>query len=100
LVPVSKTVYYYSEQGQTILSVETREKVTVYPNPVSHNLTLTFSGSQEPAFFRLFDSQGREILSQRVAEGERMNLRFLDKGVYLYSVVLDQEIHTGKLIKE
>jgi len=100
LSPTRKEVFYYAGESQSIPPIVPWGEAFVYPNPVSDNLSLSFAGHQGDAFFRLFDIHGREIYSQRVTEGERMNLRFLDKGVYLYTVVLGRKTHSGKLVKE
>lgn len=74
-----------------------RAQVSLYPNPASSSLQL--SGLNK-AQLELFNASGQVFIRQQVVAGQRIDVSGLPKGIYLYRLVTDQQIFTGKLQKE
>jgi hypothetical protein len=64
-------------------------KTSVFPNPFSSALTVTFSGGQ-PADFFLYDPTGRLVVQHTFRDSLSLDTRRLPGGIYFY------EIKTGK----
>jgi len=56
------------------------EKISIYPNPISDFFILENSGI---AFLQLFNSQGKEVLSQRINGNASISTETLPNGPYL-----------------
>lgn len=95
-----KASLYYSAMNVNSVSDIEGANISVYPNPVTNQINVTFSGTNSTAQFDLFDLQGRLLMSKRVASREQIDLGHLNIGMYFYNLVLGDETHTGKLIKE
>jgi len=74
--------------------------VHVWPVPVYDQLYLeNLSGS--PVQYTLYDAAGKEILSDRLDEGqEELSLRQLHKGVYLLMLTTDKASSIRRIVKE
>ena len=79
------------------------EKVVLFPNPVSDELTLSFA---EPlvadAVFQLFNALGQKVRSFPISRGQRnysLSMSQEQQGIYFYTVESEGEIFkSGKLI--
>lgn len=78
-----------------------RIRVEVFPNPVSHQLTLQREGTPLPAntHITLFDAQGKSVLSQPF-NGQSIDLRHCSPGLYVLQIEADGQIGTAKIIKQ
>lgn len=95
-----KQIYYYSEEN--ILSVKNTEpiKITLYPNPVFNELKFNLTIESKLTTFELFDSQGRKIISKKINKNEKLNLEYLNSGIYIYNLIVGDKNQKGKLIKK
>lgn len=86
--------YYLRYQcGTTGTSTKAVENIRVetFPNPSFSDIQFKIDGGEFENFeLRLFDSQGKLILSKVI--GQEYVLRRLTSGVYFYSLVVDDEI--------
>lgn len=71
--------FYYSEQNLTSVSETNVAVVNVYPNPVSENISFTFSDNYNQITFELFDMQGRKLLNRKIKNGENVSLAEVNK---------------------
>ncbi len=77
-------------------SFNTKEMITVYPNPVSENLHF----SEEVSTIKILDISGKVII-QTFTAGKSFNVRKLVKGVYFVTATTKSgKIITHKVIKE
>ena len=74
--------------------------ITVYPNPVSDQLTIN-SNTSEPVEIILYDITAREILHKIFTNSVTLKTDQLPKGVYLYRIINPSGgEQTGKIVKE
>jgi hypothetical protein len=83
-----------------------RSKIFLFPNPTSGHQTLSIiSEKPQNLDVRIYDVTGRmvkEIYSGKTGQGEEdftVNLQDLSPGIYLYRIMLGEEILFSKIIK-
>ncbi len=69
----------------------------VYPNPVQNHFTLEYAGASE---FKLFDLQGRVVLSGNMKDKTEVDLTSCEPGMYLISVSGNSGRVLQRIIKE
>jgi hypothetical protein len=77
------------------------QKVSVYPNPTTGNLTIDFKGEETTATIRVINFQGGIVLETKTNQQltKKLDLRFLPEGMYVLVInTKDQQI-TKKIIK-
>ncbi len=75
--------------------------VNVYPNPTSGSLNIDFNGKETSATIRVINFQGGIVIGTKINHQltEKLDLRFLPKGMYVLVInTKDQQI-TKKIIK-
>ncbi len=76
------------------------ERLNVFPNPFSNQLTFTLSKNNQTTI-TLYDFLGRQILQQIFTNTTTINTEQFAKGMYLYEVRnRNGIIKNGKVIKE
>ena len=83
-------------------------KVTIFPNPFTHNLLLTINDQFSGEFqFSLMDALGRKVFHYSAVIKADGNLTIpisidwdLKAGLYFYELLVDKMVKSGKLIKK
>ncbi len=94
-----KGTLYYSDQIATSLKDIGEISVSLYPNPVSEDLSLRHDGVNKITF-TLFNLQGHVIMTREIDNNGKINLDGLREGIYIYSLIIDGKRQNGKLIKK
>jgi len=84
------------------LNTNTLNNISVYPNPVSNNLTLTTSNSTDNVGYSLYDFQGKLIIDGIIlSEETTVSTSNLSVGTYFINVYnnQNQKSQTFKIIK-
>ena len=84
------------------LNTNTLNNISVYPNPVSNNLTLTISNSIDNFGYNLYDFQGKLIIDGIIlSEETTVSTSNLSIGTYFINVYnnQNQKSQTFKIIK-
>lgn len=70
----------------------------VYPNPATDVINLEFSENEKMAdfMFRIYDATGKTVLTSR--NQQRIDVNMLDSGYYMYSIEMNNEIYSDRLI--
>ena len=93
--------FYYSDTGSLSIIDNTSQKVlAVYPNPTKKSLFVNFPKTYNQALFELYDIRGNKIISLTINNGEEIKINRLRKGIYIYSIICEQNRIAGKLIKD
>ncbi len=96
-----KISLYYSKFDVTGVHKTKIRHLEILPNPASGYITVTLPRQDARNFlFELFDVQGRKVLSEKVANHARINLQYLQNGVYFYRAVFRGEKYSGKILKK
>ena len=75
--------------------------VKIYPNP-SSDIIQFYSPTLNLNNFHLsiFDVSGKIILKTDLTDDQTINIADLQSGIYFYKLICDNEIQTGKIIKQ
>ncbi len=92
--------YYYSEQNVISILEINETELNVYPNPFSNYVSFDFSGNYDKIILEIFDVQGRKVISKEIENNEKVNMEGLNKGVYIYNLIIDGKVLNGKLFKK
>jgi hypothetical protein len=98
LVYWGKKDYFYSEINITSAPKTVVSDMDIYPNPVSDYIKVF--GFKGFATFKLYNLQGKVILTKTLAENETVNVSHLSAGIYPYNFIADRKQQSGMLIKK
>ena len=110
--PSNTTTFYYGKscvrQGflqplniaNTTLSTDDNINLTVFPNPVSDNLTIEISGSDKTFTFNVTDILGKTILTSEINESNEqiINTSGWNKGIYFINIYSGKNLQAVKKI--
>lgn len=77
-----------------------KKNVKVFPNPTHGMLTLQFEQSVDNGYYQLFGLQGQLLAEGRITTTTILNLSQYQTGVYMLTIVLNDEKETWKIIKK
>lgn len=84
------------------ITLQGNNKILISPNPAKNYFTLDLGGykTQGSVILKLTDVSGKHIMQQKVQAGsvQNISLPYLQKGMYLVTLVAGKEIHTQKLM--
>lgn len=90
----------FNEDCPTAISENEKPLFTLYPNPVSNQLTIIMPEDCHSMMFTLFDMQGKEIIKREISTNSAISLEQLPSGFYLYKISSNQHHQMGKIVKE
>jgi hypothetical protein len=74
-------------------------KIKVYPNPSNDILTIEFLENLKIDTFKIFDIKGSLIRTYEVKEKNKIEVKNLEKGIYMYSAIIKNNQNlSGKII--
>jgi hypothetical protein len=86
-----------------IESVGLNNSVSIYPNPIHDNVTVTVDGKTENYYFNIYNIQGKLVRSVQGTTGTslKVNTQDFSHGMYFYKIELNSGASkSGKLIVE
>jgi|GEM_PF-6590532 len=105
ILPGNSMLRQSADAGQTAMQIE-ELPVTVFPNPVTDNLMVTWSSDADgKAEIYLVDVLGREVMRQELAEAAgtnemKLNVSHLAPGLYHYKVKTANGTSKGTITKQ
>ncbi|MCX6181448.1 MAG: carbohydrate-binding protein [Bacteroidetes bacterium] len=76
-------VINFGDVSTTIFDVETKQKTTIYPNPVSNGSIFITSQSENLAYLEIYDAQGKLVLkNDNIQNNSNINILSLTQGIY------------------
>jgi len=96
------TYFGYQWLGVEDNRTETINKVFVYPNPITNNLTFVYEGNDENASYKLADIMGNVIFTGKINKEVpiTLNMEKLNSGMFVLSVADQRMIYSSKVIKK
>jgi len=91
--------YFYSEIQLTSVNETEISEILVYPNPFTNEVYISLGASDLSFSFKLYDITGKTVFSGYVHSGGKTDLSFLAPGVYLYSILIDNQRKEGRIVK-
>ena len=69
-----------------------------YPNPAEHYIVFPINSHQRTAIIELFDYTGDRGLHKELSDNNILNIKHLEKGLYIYKLNNSGTIFTGKIV--
>jgi hypothetical protein len=95
-----KSSLAYSPVNVTSIKPLNSGLLSVYPNPCSESVSISFPSSFSQIGFELFDLQGRLVMKKEVSNHEKVSLEGFGSGMYICKLNVDGKLQSGKLVKE
>jgi len=86
------------EMITTDLSINTFEKINLYPNPATDAFQI--SGIEGNVTLKLVDINGRSVLTKQVTNNESVSVSTLPKGLYIIKLITDEGTVERKVVKK
>lgn len=77
-----------------------KQEIKVYPNPVTHRLTIECAGNKEPLSFVIYNTIGQAIFNGTLLEKTTVQTDQFKPGAYLVKIGTDKASETRMIIKE
>ncbi len=90
--------YYYSDHLTTQTEQYHQGEIAVYPNPAKEYFEVGLEPHSPPAVIELVDLQGRIVLSEEIGLHNQIQVRHLQRGLYIYKVHPPNLVTTGKIL--
>ncbi|MBT8232319.1 MAG: T9SS type A sorting domain-containing protein [Saprospiraceae bacterium] len=94
-----KAVFYYSPLETSSTEIEIDGEMKLFPNPTSDFITLTLPNASAQIQVEICNIHGQLVKSDELFSGEKIDISFLDKGVYFYSAKVNEIVYGGKFMK-
>jgi len=94
-----ETYYYSSVSSVSILDTELGD-FNIFPNPAADIVNLNLKNKNNVAIFKLYDTQGKKLISKQIRNNDQIKIGNLNSGVYIYNLNTNGNLQTGKLIKK
>lgn len=83
-----------------INTFDEKPSFSIYPNPTDGNVTLEFTENNIQKFI-ICDITGKQVIEKtQLKQNETLNLKDLENGVYIISILTVNQIYTTKVIKK
>lgn len=99
-INTDRVLYFYDNTSG--ISKISSESIRVYPNPSDGYFTIDFNFDETHAFIQVLDITGKQVFNKHVYSGNTagIDLKGLEKGVYLLQLQTAKEVITQKIIVE
>lgn len=75
--------------------------VTVFPNPTTKNVTITFGGNTDDVSLKVYNSAGKVVLQEQYQDRKSANLEMnVAAGIYMIAVDNGTSVETHKVVKK
>jgi len=90
LLNVDAIRFGYKTSSVGISDLAAKINLSVYPNPASHQLTVTSEQTESDIYFEMTDVNGRIVLAKNIKNGNHtFNVSQLENGNYFYRISAD-----------
>jgi hypothetical protein len=95
----SSTTFY---SPLTPNSIQETEPISVsfYPNPTTDFIEFDIKNSKKSLPIFIYNMQGELLISQLINSGGKINLSSFSNGNYLYSILINGQLVSGKILKQ
>ena len=75
--------------------------ITVFPNPTTKNVTITFDGNNDNVSLKVYNSAGKVVMQEQYQDRKSATLEMnVAAGIYMVAVDNGQSVTTHKLVKQ
>jgi hypothetical protein len=99
MIKHSKKMYFWSNTDFSLLEKEIENVVEIFPNPCNSEIYTNLSGILGVAALKIYSLQGCLIKSCEIQNDSKISVESLSDGIYIYRIVGDGKVYTGKFVK-
>ena len=95
--------FEFQVEEQPLSTVTSIKSLTIYPNPISSNISVSIKNNFNPYHLEIFDIGGNKIhVSEKfIVSQQNLDLSWLMDGIYLLNVIIDDRIvETVRFLKK
>jgi len=92
-----KLTYYYSDQAITPVGTISENEIHVYPNPAKEFIVFDMPNISGTISIKIFDTQGKKVLEQRLPDDKQIRINNLAKGLYIWQIIYNRKTWNGKI---
>ena len=85
-------------QAKMAVNSEVLGDIKLYPNPNNGQFQIQLGNSETTAAVVVYDLTGKKVFGKNVADNENIDLRNIQKGMYLVSITSEGTVSTKKII--
>jgi len=90
-----------SANSEVSVSYLLTHQISIYPNPTLGNIKIDITGLEEKTgFVRVFNTAGKELLSQNISEENRLDLSNEASGNYILQIEIEGKTREWKIVKQ
>jgi hypothetical protein len=93
-----REIYYYGERDVSAISENPFIDINIYPNPVDDVISITGIDLSKPTLIKFFDLHGKLLLIQNIDENNRIDVSYLDQGLYICKINQDGRTTNHKIL--
>ena len=94
-----KSTFIYSQQAPTNILEQTKLNWSIYPNPCTTHFSVNIINVSGKMNLELFDSKGNKVMSSTLFNNAPVNIEYLPKGIYFFTIQSNKEYYQGQIIK-
>lgn len=76
------------------------QALTVYPNPATNHIQIIGLDNAKSAAYQIYNSLGQQVAKSSTLSGDKIDLSYLNAGIYMISVLSENKAQTLKFIKK
>ncbi len=96
----NNTTYYFATKSITGINKASQESINVYPNPTSDYIHFDIPLNNQDAQIEVFDITGKLVYHASLGNDKKLSVNRFDKGLYLFRIVSQNKIFSGKFMVE
>lgn len=76
------------------------QALSVYPNPATNSIQINGLDNSQSAAYQIYNSLGQQVAKSSTLAGDKIDVSYLNSGIYMISVLSENKAHTLKFIKK
>jgi hypothetical protein len=98
IVATEVLTFYNTLEDQTeVAEFDSEYNLKVYPNPASDYVVFDIGNTRQLTTVELYDLKGNKISTQQLPSNNQVSVSKLKSGLYIYKIVCDSKISSGKI---
>ena len=91
-----RATHYYSKHEITNIEKQVIQKTLVIYTESQKTLNIEIPENNKSCAFYVFDLNGKKVISETLTSSIQISAEFLNSGIYIYSLIIDNQMFTGK----
>jgi hypothetical protein len=93
-----RSIFGYSQVNMTAVAEHKTNEAHIYPQPATDRVTFDWDSNQPVLELFMYDSNGKQVLSQQLDNHNSVSVDQLEPGLYFYRLSGNNHaVHSGKI---